>query len=278
MPTLRSDDAVLSYEVSGDGPDLVLLHPFPLNHHFWDQLLPSLSPHYRVIAPDLRGHGQSELGNGPATMEKHAADLLLLCEAEGVDKAVFVGVSIGGYALFEFWRRHRERFGALVLSNTRASVETEESRANRLRIADQVLKQGSAAFIDDMLGKLFARATKSERPNIVEVARKMMQSMSPEDIAGVQRGMADRPDSIETLGTIDVPTLVIAGAEDIPPLSAAELMRDRIAGSRLEVIAGAGHYAAMERPEEYSRVLLQFAEAQESFTTENTRTLRFKRR
>ena len=218
-----------------------------------------LSPHYRVITPDLRGHGQSELGDGPATMEKHAADLLRLCEAESVDKAVFVGVSIGGYALFEFWRQHRERFAGLVLSNTRASAETAESRANRLRIADQVLSQGTAAFIDDMLGKLIGSTTRSERPDIVEAARQMMQSMSPEDIAGVQRGMADRPDSIETLSTIDVPTLVIAGEEDIPPLSAAELMRDRIAGSRLEVIANAGHYAAMERPEEYAALILEFA-------------------
>ena len=88
-----------------------------------------------------------------------------------------------------------------------------------------------------------------------------MQSMSPEDIAGVQRGMADRLDSVETLSTIDVPTLVIAGEEDIPPLSAAELMRDRIAGSTLHVIPKAGHYAAMERPEEYARVLGEFLDA-----------------
>lgn len=260
MRKLQSDDAVLYYEVSGDGPGLVLLHPFPLNHHFWDDLVPPLSERYRVVVPDLRGHGQSELGDGPASMEKHAADLLRLCEAESVDKASFVGVSIGGYVLFEFWRQHKEKFASLVLSNTRASAETAESRANRLRIADEVLRDGSEAFIDDMLGKLLAPATKLERPDVVEAARTMMRSMSAEDIAGVQRGMADRPDSIETLSTIDVPTLVIAGEEDIPPLSAAELMRDRIPGSRLEVIAGAGHYAAMERPQEYSRLLLQFAE------------------
>ncbi len=258
MPTLRSHDAVLNYEAFGSGPTLVLLHPFPLNHHFWDALVPSLSPHYRVIAPDLRGHGQSELGNGPATMEKHASDLLRLCELEGVTKAVFVGVSIGGYVLFEFWRGHKEKFAGLVLSNTRAAAETAEGRANRLRIADQVLSEGTSAFIQDMLGKLIGSTTRSERPEVIESARRMMQNMSPEDIAGVQRGMADRPDSIATLSTIDVPTLVIAGEEDIPPLSAAELMRDRIAGSTLQVIPKAGHYAAMERPDEYATILRSF--------------------
>ena len=258
MPTLRSDDAVLNYEVSGSGPGVVLLHPFPLNHHFWDGVVPGLKSH-RVLTPDLRGHGQSELGDGPATMEKHAADLFRLCDAEGITKAVFVGVSIGGYLLFEFWRRHHDRVAGLVLSNTRASAETEESRANRLRIADQGLSEGTAAFIDDMLGKLLAPETKSNRPEVVDAARRMMQSMSPEDIAGVQRGMADRPDSIETLSTIDVPTLVIAGEQDIPPLSAAELMRDRIADSTLEIIPNAGHYAAMEQPEKYAALIQRFA-------------------
>ena len=259
MPSLQSDDARLYYEVTGSGPHLVLLHPFPLNHYFWDQILRALSAHYRVITPDLRGHGDSELGGGPATMEKHAADLLRICDAEQVTKAIFVGVSIGGYVLFEFWRRHRERFAGLVLSNTRAAAETEESRANRLRIAEEVERQGTTAFIEDMLGKLIGPTTRAEHPEIVESARRMMQGMSADDIAGVQRGMADRPDSVETLSTINVPTLVIAGEDDVPPpLSAAELMRDRIVGSTLQVIAKAGHYAAMEQPERYSEVLLQF--------------------
>jgi pimeloyl-ACP methyl ester carboxylesterase len=260
MAELQSGDAVLFYELRGSGPDLVLLHPFPLNHHFWDTVVTVLYGHYRVLTPDLRGHGRSELGNGPATMAKHAADLLALCDAAKINNAIFVGVSIGGYVLFEFWRQHRERFGALVLSNTRAGAETVETRANRLRIADEVLRQGTGAFIEDMLGKLLGSTTRSDRPEAVEAARVMMQQMSPEDIAGVQRGMAERPDSIATLSTIDVPTLVIAGEEDIPPMSAAELMRDRITSSKLQIISNAGHYAAMEKPDEYSELLLNFAQ------------------
>jgi 3-oxoadipate enol-lactonase len=218
-----------------------------------------LSGCYRVITPDLRGHGDSELGVGPATMEKFAADLHRLCRAEDVSRAVFVGVSIGGYALFEFWRRHREQVAAIVLSNTRAGADTSDARANRLRTADQVLQEGTAGFIEDMLAKLLGTTTRTNRPDIVDSARRMMRKMSPEDIAGVQRGMADRPDSVETLTTINIPAMVVAGAEDNVPVSEAELMRDRIRGSKLYVIDRAGHYAAMERPEEYSRLLRQFA-------------------
>ena len=258
MASLQSDDAVLYYEVSGSGPELVLLHPFPLNHHFWDDVVPALTTRYRVLTPDLRGHGESELGNGPATMAKHAADLLALCDKERVGKAIFVGVSIGGYVLFEFWRRHPGRFAALVLSNTRAGAEDAQGRTNRLNVADEVLRDGTARFIEVMLARLVGSTTRATRPDIVEAARRMMQQMSPEDIAGIQRGMADRPDSTGTLAAISVPTLVIAGEEDIPPRDAAELMRDRISGSTLQVIAKAGHYAAMEQPERYSEVLLQF--------------------
>jgi len=259
MPTLKSDDASLFYEVSGSGPDLVLLHPFPLNHHFWDAVVPALNTRYRVITPDLRGHGDSERGDGAVTMAKLSEDLHRLCGELGVNKAAFVGVSIGGYALFEFWRRYREQVAGIVLSNTRAGAENAEGRANRLRAADQVLREGTAAFIEDMLSRLLSPATRTNRPDIVDAARRMMQRMSPEDIAGVQRGMADRPDSIEALSTINVPAVVIVGADEAR--AEAELMRDRIRGSKLYAIENAGHYAALEQPEEYSRILRQLADA-----------------
>ena len=256
MPTFRSSDVQLFYEVAGNGPHVVLLHPFPLNHNFWKPIAAELGTRYRLVMPDLRAHGDSELGDGPATMQKLAADLAALCREERITKAYFVGVSIGGYTLFEFWRRYREHVAALVLSNTRASAETLESRATRLGLADKVLREGSAGFIEEMLGKLLSPVTRGNRPDIVDAARRMMQQMSPQDIAGVQQGMADRPDSIPTLKTIDVPTTVLIGQEE--DKAESELMRQHIAGSRMEVIPRAGHYAALEQPEEFARLLRGF--------------------
>lgn len=256
MPTFRSSDAQLFYEVAGKGPEVVLLHPFPLNRNFWKPVAEQLSMQYRLIMPDLRAHGDSELGDGPATMQKLAADLAALCREERITKAFFAGVSIGGYTLFEFWRRSRQHVAALVLSNTRASAETPESRATRLGLADKVLREGSAGFIEEMLAKLLSPVTRSNRPDMVDAARRMMQQMSPQDIAGVQQGMADRPDSIPTLKTIDVPTLVLVGEDE--DKGEAEMMRRHIAGSRMHVIPRAGHYAALERPEEFADLLRGF--------------------
>lgn len=258
MPTLRSSDAQLFYEAMGDGPPVVLLHPFPLNHHFWAAVAERLSTRYRLIMPDLRAHGDSEAGDGPATMEKMAGDLARLCREERMAKAWFVGVSIGGYVLFEFWRRCREHVGALVLANTRAAAETPESRANRLAMADKVLREGTAGFIAEMLPKLMSPVTLTNRPDIVDAARRMMQQMSPQDIAAVQQGMADRPDSIPTLTTINVPTLVIAGEDDSIPRAEFELMRQQTPHSRLNIIPRAGHYAALEQPEDFAGLLRSF--------------------
>jgi len=261
MESFRSGDAQLVYEVSGNGPDVVMLHPFPLHHRFWDRVLDQLTSRYRVIHPDLRAHGDSDAGDGPVTMQKVADDLDRLCRELGIVRAMFVGVSIGGYTLFEFWRRYRERVSALVLANTRAGAETPEGRAGRLEIADRVLREGTLEFTNTLVEKLCSPATLANRPDIVDAARAMAGKMSPSDVAEVQRGMADRADSIPTLATINVPTLVIAGEDDGVPLSEMQLIHQGIADSQFRVIAKAGHYAAMEQPAEFGRLLRTFFDA-----------------
>jgi len=262
MESFRSGDAQLVYEVSGIGPDVVLLHPFPLHHGFWDGVLDQLTTQYRVVRPDLRAHGDSDPGDGPVTMQKLADDLDRLCRELGIVRAIFVGVSIGGYTLFEFWRRHRERVSALVLANTRAGAETPEGRSGRLEIADRVLREGTLRFTNDLVQKLCSPATLANHPDIVDAARAMAGKMSAGDVAEVQRGMADRADSIPTLSAITVPTLVIAGEDDSVPLSEMQLIHQGIAGSQFRVIAKAGHYAAMEQPAEFGRLLRTFFDAQ----------------
>src|SRR5437868_12463580 len=115
MERLASGDVEIFYDVAGSGPPVVLLHPFPVNHEFWLPISRLLSPRYRLIIPDLRGHGESSLGNGLASMQKHAEDIARVMTASGIDRAPLVGVSIGGYAIFEFWRGSRDRVSSLVL-------------------------------------------------------------------------------------------------------------------------------------------------------------------
>jgi pimeloyl-ACP methyl ester carboxylesterase len=259
MPQITSGDADIFYEVLGSGPPVVLLHPFPANHNLWKPAAQALTTRYRVILPDLRGHGESGVGDGPATMEKHAADIARVLDHEEVRRAAFVGVSIGGYALFEFWRKYRARVDALVLCNTKAQADTPEARAVRLQAATFVLERGTELFFGSMIPKLMGKTTRDSRPDLVEGALRMMRTMSPEDVAMVQRGMAERQDSVETLKTINVPTMLVTGDEDIlTGVGEAELMRQNISGSEIKLIAKAGHYSPWEQPEEVGKLLRQF--------------------
>jgi len=261
MNRVRSGDAEIAYTVQGDGPPLVLLHPFPANHAFWGPATQALTSRYRVVMPDLRGHGESDIGDGAATMEKHASDLTRVLDDAGIGRAVFCGVSIGGYILFEFWRRYRSRVAALALCCTRAQADTPEGRATRVKNAELVLEQGTEWFVDLMISKLLGKTTWETRPDLVSDARNMMLKMSPPAIAQVQQGMADRPDSIATLKSISVPTLLVIGEEDtLAPPADGELMRRHIPGSRITVIPRAGHFAAWEQPAVVGILLRQFVD------------------
>jgi len=261
MNRVRSGDANIAYEVLGDGPPVVLLHPFPAHHAFWLPAAQSLISRYRVVLPDLRGHGESDVGEGPATMDRHASDLARVLDDASVGRAIFCGVSIGGYILFEFWRRNRGRVAALVLSCTRAQADTDDARNTRLKNAELVLERGTDWFVDLMIPKLLGKTTQEVRPDLVAEARRMMLKMSPQDIAQVQQGMAARPDSIATLKTITVPTLVVMGEEDtLVPTSDGELMRQHIPNSRLAVIPKVGHFAVWEQAEAAGTLVRQFVD------------------
>jgi pimeloyl-ACP methyl ester carboxylesterase len=261
MKCLRSDDAKIFYSIRGKGPPVVLLHPFPCHHEFWNPVAVALEARYQLLLPDLRGHGESEIGEGPAFMRKHADDLTRLLDAVGVGKALFVGCSIGGYILFEFWRRFRDRVNALVLCDTRPQADTPEARASRLQAAAAVLEGGTEPFFETMMPKLMGRTTLAARPDLVASAHTMMRKMSAEDVSLVQRGMGERPDSVADLKTIQVPTLIVIGEEDVlSTVADGELMRQSIAGSRLIVVPKAGHYAPWEQPDLVGRVLREFAD------------------
>jgi 3-oxoadipate enol-lactonase len=254
-----SNDIELFYETVGDGPPIVFLHPFPANHNFWKPGADALATRYRIVLPDLRAHGESGVGEGVATMRKHADDIARLCDEMKIGRATFVGCSIGGYILFEFWRRFRERVTGLALFDTKATADTPDARAARLQSAEQVLERGTEQFVDGILEKLLGESTRRNRPDIVSDARRMMLQTSREGIAAAQRGMAEREDSAATLGTIAVPTLVVVGEEDTAtPMAEAQAMHQAIRGSELRTIRRAGHYAAFERPEDATGILREF--------------------
>jgi 3-oxoadipate enol-lactonase len=259
----RSGDAELFYEEQGGGAPLVLLHPTPVNHRFWLPLAGMLSVRYRVLMPDLRGHGQSEAGVGPITIEKLGADIERLLDVAGVERALFAGCSIGGYTLYEIWRRCPQRVKALAFSGSKPQADTEQARATRQANIEKIKERGSAEFIEAMLTSLIGETTRSRWPQKVGEAREMMQTVRPEALVAIQQGLAARPDSVETAKTIRVPSCVIAAGEDGGvPVADLQLLTDAIRGgggqAEFHEILDAGHYAPWEQPETVGRILRKF--------------------
>jgi pimeloyl-ACP methyl ester carboxylesterase len=252
----------LAFSDSGSGDAVVLLvHGFPLNRSMWEPQLGALRSVCRVIAPDVRGFGASAAGPpGPLTMEQHADDLAALLDVLDVrEPVIYCGLSMGGYIGFAMWRRHRQRIRAFVLADTRATPDTPEGRAGRFAMAERAESLGSSApAVEAMMPRMFSPTLRPGTPPEVLV-RAMMTSTSARAVADGALGMAARPDSLELLTTIDVPTLVIVGEHDqLTPPTDSEAMLARLPNARLERIDMAGHMSNLENPDQFNDVLLEF--------------------
>jgi pimeloyl-ACP methyl ester carboxylesterase len=252
-------------ERGGDGgATVVLLHGFPFNHTMWREQVEALtSDGYRVITPDLRGHGGTGLVGEVSSMEEMARDVAALLDELNISEPVILaGLSMGGYVTLAFRRLFPERVRALVLADTRPQADTEEGRRVREQTARRALSDGMEAVADAMMPKLFPVSARDEKPEVVARVREMVLATDPRGAAAALRGMAARRDQTDLLPDIDVPTLIVVGSEDtITPPADSETMHRSIRGSRLEVIEGAGHVSNMERPDVFNRALKDFLKA-----------------
>jgi 3-oxoadipate enol-lactonase len=250
----------IAYEESGSGPPLLFIHGWPHDRTLWSGQLSGLSTHARCIAPDLRGFGGSTVA-GPYSMAQYADDLAALLDSLGIDRAVVCGLSMGGYVAMALLRQHRDRVRALILTSTRATADTPEAREKRMRLISFVRENGVEALAARQLRAMVGETTFTSRPELLESLRRLMAAAPLDGVAGALQAMADRPDSTQLLSTIDLPTLVIGGAEDTftPPAELGQLAA-AIPNARLELIATAGHVCAFERPAAFDHLVAEFLE------------------
>jgi len=252
---------LLAYDDNGPGPVVVLLHGFPLNRKVWTAQETSVGSIYRVIAPDLRGHGGSAAPGGIYTMDEMASDVLELLDALQLNEPVVLGgLSMGGYVALSLMARAPDRFRGLMLMDTRATADTPEAARNREQLAVTVETTASTKpVVDAMLPKLFSDETRARRADLILPVRGGMERMSPRGMAGALYGMAQRPDRTAELANIRVPTLVLVGEHDvITPPDEARKLAGAIPGARLAIIPGAGHLAPLENPSAADEAILQF--------------------
>lgn len=240
----------LNVHEAGQGPALVCLHGFPLDHRMWLGQLRGLSPHHRVIAPDLRGFGQS-LGSEPVgSLDDFAHDLTTMLDVlELQEPVVLCGLSMGGYIAFRFAALMPQRLRGLIFCDTRAAADTDDARDNRHRMVAIVRKGGVATVADAMHSKLFAGETFERQPDVVENTRSIMVASSADAVAAALLAMAARTDSTALLPSLSCPSLWLCGSEDvITPPDEMQHAASLAPQSAFVEIKDAGHMAPLEQP------------------------------
>lgn len=248
----------LHYTEQGSGTPLVLLHGFPFSSAIWREQLARLSDQYRVITPDLRGHGRSPATDDVYSMELLAADVIALLDTLNIEQAVIMGHSMGGYVTLALARRAPERLIALGLIGSQAAADTDEARKKRFELIEAVTKQGSQAVSEAMMPRLFA-PIEQEDETIKEQVNALMLSIKPAVLINTIRGLAARHDSTALLSGFELPVLIIAGDKDaIIPLENSEMLATLPTHCTLATIENGGHMMMLEQPQATTLAIRQF--------------------
>ena len=250
----------MAFEDRGRGTPLLFIHGYPLNKRLWNPQLEGLSSSARVIAPDLRGHGESQAVPGTYSMDLLADDCAALLDTLKIKGPVVVcGLSMGGYVSFAFFRRHPDRVAGIILAATRALPDSPEGKVKRDQAANLAREKGIKPVVESLLPKMFSLQNYKNRPELIEQVREIMMNTSLEGITGDLMGMKERPDSSPFLSEIDKPTLILYGAGDqIVSMSEIENMRSEISGAKVRILPEAGHLLNLEDPEWFNAAIREF--------------------
>lgn len=263
---LHAGESIIGYDdYGGNGAGqatLVLLHAFPLSRGQWRAQGEALAREgIRVIAPDLRGFGESSVQVGPITVDEMAADVRGLLDALDIHQVILGGLSLGGYVAFAAVRQFPHRIKGLVLADTRASADSAGQRAAREETSRLANAQGPVAILERDLPRLLTEQTRAKHPWVVETARNLARVNSDIGVSAAALGMALRPDSTDRLAHIRIPTLIIVGDEDaITPRADAFTMFDALPEAHMAVVPQAGHLSNLEQPDRFTSHLAHFLE------------------
>ena len=252
---------LLNFSDYGPGPVVVLIHGFALDLTFWDTQRATLGSMYRVIAPDLRGHGKSAAPEGIYPIDEMADDVIELLDSLKISEPVVVGgLSMGGYVSLSLAVRYPKRLRGLILMNTRAGADTPQAARVREDLAQEIDLTGKTdPVVSAMLPKLFSETTRSRRPELVSQIHDVMMKTPALGVAGSLRGMATRLDRTSDLGRIKIPSLIITGAEEaMIPVEESRAMASALPNAELVIIPEAGHLSPMESPAAANAAILRF--------------------
>ena len=258
----RPDGARIYYQVQGEGEPMMLIHGYPLNMGlFRDNVGALVDAGYQVVTPDLRGFGRSEAPNSVASIETYAGDMFAVMDELGIDQAIVLGMSMGGWTLFEMYDQAPERFRGLVFNDT-AAIPASVVGANLwLGAGEQARQEGVASLVPFLIPDMLTGDTRQNNPELAGYLGSLMEQASVDGASGGGVALAFRKDNTDVYGNISVPTLILFGLEDtVTPIALAQTMNEEIPNSTLEIIDGASHASIIEASDRANQAILDWAQ------------------
>lgn len=241
------------------GTPVVFIHGFPFGRAMWKPQVEALAAARRVVTYDVRGHGESDAGDGQYTIELFVDDLMALLDGLKIEKAVLCGLSMGGYVALRAAERHPGRVAALVLCDTKSEPDGNEAKLKRAKTMEAVKRHGVEKFAADFVKTVVGETTLKNHSAVVEAAAALIRGNKASGVAGTLLALAARTDTTPALASMDFPALLLVGAEDkLTPPAASEAMKRHLPNASLHVIPGAGHLSNLENAAAFNEKLLAF--------------------
>ncbi len=249
----------IHFECSGNdsGPVIAMAHSLGCNLHMWDAQMSVLEPNYKIIRLDMRGHGQSDTPPGPYTLDELADDVIAVLDSQNVDRAHWVGLSVGGMIGQSLLLRYPNRFISATLADTASFQPPAAGPVWDARIK-AVETDGLGSIVDATMERWFTPAgLKSGGPG-VNAVKAQLASTSDEGYVACCHAIM-KLNYIDQLSKITAPVSLIVGAEDVAtPVAGSEAMHSQLPNSDLNIIDSASHISNVEQADEFNKILLTF--------------------
>jgi pimeloyl-ACP methyl ester carboxylesterase len=251
----------LSVFLDGDqnSRPIIFVHGFPFDHYMWDNQVRDIRDDHYCVTYDIRGLGSSPADNGQFTIELFVDDLEQIINQLELNKPVLCGLSMGGYISLRAVERMQEKFSAIILCDTKSGADNDEAKLKRAAGIKQMNSGNFDSFIDTFVRNCFGDTFVKEKKNLYDEVVKRSKSNNPVGVKGCLLAMAGRTDTTGFLKKINLPTLIISGAEDkLTPPDVMKQMADQIQNSKFVLIEDAGHMTPIENPQAVSEAIKNF--------------------
>lgn len=243
-----------------NNPPIIFVHAFPHDRRMWEKQTEFLAKEFFIITYDVRGFGDSEIGDGQYTMEQYADDLISLVNALGINKPLACGLSMGGYILFRAMEKAQEKFSGVVFMDTRTEADDNAGKLKRAGAIKEINENGLTKFAEDFVKNcVWEKSIENGNEGYLK-ALEIAKSQNPTGVKGALLAMVSRTDTTDGLARLEIPACIICGEHDkLTPPETMQKIADKIRNAEFHVVKEAGHLSNLEQPSAVNKIIYEFA-------------------